>query len=576
MPSSLRSIFSLNALAPDRRLTGPLPAFFESQSRLPPTSYTDGVRRSGRLPATAIKDIVMERALQVRMRRLDIRHSELEKRTAVCVMLECLGYPPKEMWGGSTGTVNVCFENFNKKISKKTIWSVCERVHDEQLGGEVGAGRRAGSGGHNKKISPGSHAEKIMAQELNAGHSLRFTAMVVGQILGLPISHNTVVSALSRVEGAVYSRLLVVSQNCWNPASDWSKARLALAEQMVRQFACGDRYSTLAEWNTARVAKCAGHEAGGMYEHRPLWIDGMVHADEKHDRLVYGSMDSMSGTGHWRVPLDKKGNVRGVGRGGILPKRKSKMRVKYSDEIRLMYMIAYATMEESGLKKALKGDPFDYTKRTIVGMGMWDAAVKRENTRVMQLTTWKRVASEVPAVVDGEGKAEKRVYMVKGTWGGKTLTMRSDGNPYEALHGSRWEEEIAKVTALNKQCSVKLLIQHLCWESDKMFAGTTHEDDYAIHHDALSTMFALESREFMKTLRKENGEKPTVSYYDRLVKIHGSTDEKVKPLYRGRPTGNGPEVRKRRRGGGGGGGAEKREGRGWFRVIFFPPPSLLF
>ena len=68
-------------------------------------------------------------------------------------------------------------------------------------------------------------------------------------------------------------------------------------------------------------------------------------------------------------------------------------------------------------------------------------------------------------------------------------------------------------------------------ESEKMFKGTIHEDDYAVYHDALSLMTANEPIEYMK--RK--------GYWDRLIRPLFNVTKHL-GCYHNRVVGNHPYV----------------------------------
>jgi hypothetical protein len=112
---------------------------------------------------------------------------------------------------------------------------------------------------------------------------------------------------------------------------------------------------------------------------------------------------------------------------------------------------------------------------------------------------------------------------------------RKAANPYIARFGEdNWKEEIKKTSFLTQYVCITDMVEHIVFESARMFKGTTHEADWMFYHDALSLMTAKDTIKWMK----EEG------HYERwiLPQCGLLEDEKDLKRYYGRPVGDTPEI----------------------------------
>ena len=57
---------------------------------------------------------------------------------------------------------------------------------------------------------------------------------------------------------------------------------------------------------------------------------------------------------------------------------------------------------------------------------------------------------------------------------------------------------ITKLSVCNKVASINSLKDHMFIETENIFKGTVHEDDWVVYHDALSLFTANDSVEYMR------------------------------------------------------------------------------
>lgn len=167
---------------------------------------------------------------------------------------------------------------------------------------------------------------------------------------------------------------------------------------------------------------------------------------------------------------------------------------------------------------------------------MQTKAVAMQGISLAKMNAWKEVAM---TAIDGD-PPEDTDYRDETKNGGYS-------NPYEALgralgYGDDWEAYMWKTSPYHKgfMC-VKKLVHHIMKETQNMFIGTTHENDFLVYHDALSQMTSKETIAWMK--EQVIGER---SYYDIWILPQFGLNKRNDVIdglsrYDGRPVGNSPE-----------------------------------
>ena len=103
-------------------------------------------------------------------------------------------------------------------------------------------------------------------------------------------------------------------------------------------------------------------------------------------------------------------------------------------------------------------------------------------------------------------------------------------NPYEALFGDKWEEEIKNHSLLKGFVCVTDLIEHMWSEIEKHYKDTVHKETWWVYHNTLSIMCEKVTINWMK----EKG------YYDRWILPELGLNDNL-GLFGGKPVGNSPE-----------------------------------
>jgi hypothetical protein len=116
----------------------------------------------------------------------------------------------------------------------------------------------------------------------------------------------------------------------------------------------------------------------------------------------------------------------------------------------------------------------------------------------------------------------------------RVIDHKAADNPYQSLYGNEWGGEIEKTTAPSGFVCITKMVHFIVRESAKLFVGTAHEHDCFFYHDALLSLTAADTIEWMKTQHHDG-----MSYYDRWIKpVEGLNEGTVNA---GR-LGNGPEL----------------------------------
>ena len=131
-----------------------------------------------------------------------------------------------------------------------------------------------------------------------------------------------------------------------NADSKWAKARLALAQQLKRQLEMKDDNMN--------------YEPGTENERR-IHLDGIAVWDENHKKSLLG----FSTKEEWQIARHPEtGKPCAEKDGGVFPKKKPRMQVKFETEARSLLGVAMVTGPD-GVERGVRGKPFFYTNRKV-------------------------------------------------------------------------------------------------------------------------------------------------------------------------------------------------------------------
>ena len=117
--------------------------------------------------------------------------------------VQTLDCPPEEDWWGEDGSIFAAQEALNV-ADYRTVESVFQQLEDDPEA-DV-AQRRAGSGGHNAKIKPGTDACDVLIGATAAGAGQRWTADLITENSTLSVDQSTV--SMPHAEQAMAEQVL--------------------------------------------------------------------------------------------------------------------------------------------------------------------------------------------------------------------------------------------------------------------------------------------------------------------------------------------------------------------------------
>jgi hypothetical protein len=172
-----------------------------------------------------------------------------------------------------------------------------------------------------------------------------------------------------------------------DPDSDWAKARVVFASQLLAQTKLGKEIDdNLVPLNVA----FEDVEKKNMPP--PIFPDGVLFCDENH------SVASLGGAGHessfsrrqHRVAVDPNtGQLLRLADGGVVPKRKFRVVAKYSTEAHGCYGVCCPIID--GVEQAQFIESFDYTEKKLISFKAYKILRHKELAyrRNMKSQGWK-------------------------------------------------------------------------------------------------------------------------------------------------------------------------------------------
>jgi hypothetical protein len=364
---------------------------------------------------------------------------------------------------------------------------------------------------------------------------------------------------------------VVGRQGSLDPNDNWSRARMAqTGQQAVRE-------------GVGHLLKHPDGVALPDYLDLPKLIqkhgaakvvvdDGSVCSfDGTHRKVSIGSTQTQI-----RYPRNKEGMI-DVENGTYAPNAVN-MHVKYENECRFHLGIAVVLMPQpdGSFIAEDRRSFYSYTGKTVVSIKDWGKYMAAANRRVQALSDmapWSVSVRPKDAIYDedpvtllvGIGAATEKELLQLGVktvghlkaFTGKLnsrlnslraqaqtvaligkcpakLDHRQATNPYKSRFPETYLEEIKK----DQECLPYLCIQDLVWhmvlESERMMKGSKHENNFRFAHDALSTLTAKETIEWMKTTSYKG--KTLHDYWYLPIDCSAGT------VFFGRPVGNSPEL----------------------------------
>jgi hypothetical protein len=193
-----------------------------------------------------------------------------------------------------------------------------------------------------------------------------------------------------------------------DPESDWAKARVTIATQMLAQIKLGrdiDANNSLLEPTFEDVEKKSTPP--------PIFPDGVIFCDENH------SVASLGGAGHkgsfhrrqHRIAVHPKtGRLLRVASGGVMPKRKFRVVAKYTTEARGCYGVCCPVID--GIEHGQFIETFDSTEKKLLSIKAYKIQMEKEMNyrRNMKSQGWKDYVGANP-YLDRYGKENWKTHL---------------------------------------------------------------------------------------------------------------------------------------------------------------------
>jgi hypothetical protein len=260
--------------------------------------------------------------------------------------------------------------------------------------------------------------------------------------------------------------------------------------------------------------------------------------DQHHQKVSLGG-DGRGYTGsriQYRAPQSKGGQYAA---GGNLPPKRKFVKVTYPKEARANfgYVATYpkgtAKDDQKSNNRVLRRAPlWDYSGKIMIGPARAKKLMDAELKRIKGMKGKQM-----------EGKTGRYTSQSTHWMSGVDLDLP---NPVMVKFGSEgvppaWESELMKNgTGLKKFARVEDMLMNVMYGMEDMMKETVHEDDWMVWMDALSQLNEEGAHEFLKNMKTRHGKKPYISYYDRLVRSSGTTNQLVATRYVNKLTGDRP------------------------------------
>jgi hypothetical protein len=387
-----------------------------------------------------------------------------------------------------------------------------------------------------------SQQAQLIADVVEGCGSMAMATMVVNRyqesIEEEAVTKAAVQSCIRRMAPKV-SRVLKRKQGKRDEDSAWAKARFLFTKQLMIRFGSlepeGD--NPPAYFDIRKLGSLSINQIG-------FW-------DETHKKCIIGEAAGKDFC--FIFPRDENGKIK-IDGGVYTETTKSQMNVKYENEVRLA--LGCGVVEKNGEEIAGRAcDPFVYSSKVMITIKDRNKKRLLEMERVKGLKTGGRrwvVDNRVEGTLyrndpvtklKGCGLVVKRKFEANGIEflsdlraldedgvlaivnaspelsltkrqvslfkeratnvidedAPEVMDYRNESNPYLARFGeNQWENEIDSSVSLSSFVCVTKLIEHMWKETEKMFKGSKHEDNWYIYHDALTLMTATDTKLWME------------------------------------------------------------------------------
>jgi hypothetical protein len=300
-------------------------------------------------------------------------------------------------------------------------WGVSRRLIQK-----VFKGCRAGSANPEKRQKGGGRKPKLEKDNagliagvaaLNGSASPKMATEICNAVNPpeLKVCRNTFMRTIEAYTDCESVAILRRKTGSKDPESDWAKARVVIANQMLAQVKLGKEIDDNLVSLSAAFEDVEKNNAPP-----PIFPDGVLFCDENH------SVASLGGAGHessfsrrqHRVAVDPDtGELKRVADGGVVPKRKFRVVPKYSTEARGCYGACCPVID--GVEKAQFIETFDYTEKKLISLKAYKILMQKEMAyrRKMKSQGWRNY---------------------------------NGANPYLERYGNDWEAHLKESPALRK------------------------------------------------------------------------------------------------------------------------------
>ena len=359
----------------------------------------------------------------------------------------------------------------------RTVYRVIEKMSE----GTPPEKRREG-GGRPNRIVMGSAKADVLVGSLRGGFGVRHTALFINE-LGVspgkkPIHKGTVARIAKKQFGMVVGKRQTTKTGSRDVTSSWAVSRKAIVSQ----------------WRNDLATK--------RYE-----IEGTLFVDEHSEFCILGS------TGHhgqankheWRGHL-KEGQYCHQRDGGVLEPQVPYRKPKNAARADGIFGVCAPTPLGGRRREGRTMTPCRYRNK-VIGMAAFAKAQEAEFERVRVLG---------------------RNALNKGTRSVWSEFVR-ESNPYEARYGDEWRHKMPRSFGVT---SVKVLVDHVIDEGNRLFADTRFANTWCIYHDALAQWWEVATQQYIASR----------GFRDRQWRSNAETDKVISKYYVGKLMGDSPEL----------------------------------
>jgi hypothetical protein len=301
-------------------------------------------------------------------------------------------------------------------------------------------------------------------------------------------------------------------------ASDWAKARVQrclMTQEMLQAGEDIDRGETTMKKIREK-------------DMLPLYLDGIVFADQSHMRAVptggTGQNGSMSEY-QYMVAVNKENGS--LDEFGVVPEEREQVKPKYDSYAQG----CYAVCAPDNMPQFLP--TFDYTGKQLTSAKSGKRNIEEEMKRAREAVGggWKNF-NQINPYLQRYGTQEEQEN-------DPTMLLSNDPKLMYEVTTHVWYKEMKKKMQSVPVCDFLLHLIHHC---ERTYSNTLRQNTYMIWHDRLSILWEKETQAWLANLKCPITGWLEQTWADRFVRLRGEYNGKVSKYYQNSLPGDSPEL----------------------------------